>query len=160
MYSISFRKIYCRAFNHCLAMRANKREFDTTSWITPTALMSLAEQPSWHWLNALGRIWHHVSQCNVWTECPEPLSSIYHISEIKINVSCFTKIEYLRLHLSRAFVKSKTLPIHDVQLGSIGVENSIQWHFNITRWPEAAGDQRSDPDKLRSENYDCICNDL
>ena len=53
-HSISFKKIYCRAFNQCLAMRANKRDFDTTSWITPIALMSLAEQPSWHWLNALG----------------------------------------------------------------------------------------------------------
>ena len=102
-------------------------------------------------------IWHHLSQSV--NRMSQIMSSISHFRD-KENVSCFTKIECLRLHLSRAFVKAKTLLIHDIQFGSLGVENSTQWHHDITRWPEAAGDQRSDPDKLRSENYDCICNDL
>ena len=73
-----------------------------------------------------------------------------HVSQ-RLNVSVYTCPKHLW--------KLKLL-IHDIQLGSLVVENSTQWHHDITRWPEAAGDQRSDPDKLRSENYDCICNDL
>ena len=123
--SISFKSDHTRSWYTAYHLGRYIVAHSITAWRWGQTSVTLTQHPEspllpeWVWQNnlvdidlmLLAMIWHHLSQSV--NRMSQIMSSISHFRD-KENVSYFTKIECLRLHLSRAFVKAKTLLIHNI----------------------------------------------